>query len=150
MIKITIPLKPITKKNNQRIVTRRDKRTHKEIPLIIPSETYVKYEKEALKYIKTAYDGEPINYRVAVKCLFYRPNRIRCDLTNLLEAIDDVLVKANVLSDDNFNIIASHDGSRVLIDKDFTRTEVYIEEYYEEENDKNYEEYYEEGDNEDV
>ena len=45
----------------------------------------------------------------------------------MLECIDDVMVKAGLLDDDNFNIIASHDGSRVLYDKSNPRTEVYIE-----------------------
>ena len=39
--KFTIPLKPITKKNSQRIVFTGSGR-----PFIIPSEAYTKYEKE--------------------------------------------------------------------------------------------------------
>jgi len=54
------------------------------------------------------------------------PTRRRVDLTNLLEAIDDVLVHYGVLSDDNSSIIVSHDGSRVLYDKARPRTEVTI------------------------
>ena len=50
-----------------------------------------------------------------------------CDLTNLLEAIDDILVSYGVLSDDNFTVIVSHDGSRVYIDKENPRTEITIE-----------------------
>ena len=49
--------------------------------------------------------------------------------TNLLEAIDDILVYAGTLADDNSSIIVSHDGSRVLYDKDNPRTEVYISQY---------------------
>ena len=51
------------------------------------------------------------------------------DLTNLLEAVDDVLVKARVLLDDHCGIIVSHDGSRVLYDKENPRTEVSITAY---------------------
>ena len=50
-------------------------------------------------------------------------------MTNLLESIDDVLVRAGVLKDDHSGIIVSHDGSRVLYDKDNPRTEVYIADY---------------------
>lgn len=71
--------------------------------------------------------SEPIDYPVNVKCLFYMPTRRRCDLTNMLESIDDVMVKAGLLKDDNFKIIAAHDGSRVLYDRANPRTEVYIE-----------------------
>jgi Holliday junction resolvase RusA-like endonuclease len=49
------------------------------------------------------------------------------DLTNLLEALDDMLVKAEVLEDDNRNIIASHNNSIVLYDKEMPRIEVEIE-----------------------
>lgn len=50
-------------------------------------------------------------------------------LTNLLEAVDDVMVKARVLLDDHCGIIVSHDESRVLYDKETPRTEVSITAY---------------------
>ena len=131
MIKIVIPLTPITKKNHQRIV--QNKKT--KIPFIIPSEQYKKYEKDCLfliKSMKNHNNFEPINYRVNVKCLFFMPTHRKCDLTNLEESIDDILVRAEVLTDDNCTVIASHDGSRVYYDKEFPRTEIYIEEYIEE------------------
>ena len=52
--------------------------------------------------------------------------RRKVDLTNLLEAVDDVLVFYNVVADDNYKVIAGHDGSRVLLDKENPRTEIYI------------------------
>jgi len=48
------------------------------------------------------------------------------DLTNLHEALHDILVKCEVLEDDNCKIIAATDGSRVMYDKDNPRTEVVI------------------------
>lgn len=63
------------------------------------------------------------------------PTHRRCDLTNMLEAIDDVMVKAELLKDDNYNIISAHDGSRVLYDKANPRTEVYIERISDEQSD---------------
>jgi hypothetical protein len=38
------------------------------------------------------------------------------------------MVKAGLLEDDNYGIVQSMDGSRVLYDKQFPRTEVYITE----------------------
>lgn len=70
--------------------------------------------------------ARPIDSPCNVKCLFYMPTRRKCDLTNMLEAIDDVMVKAGLFADDNFTIIESHDGSRILYDKENPRTEVYI------------------------
>ncbi len=129
MISFTIPLPPITKKNSQQIrykytndkITGRPKRT----PYIAPSEAYTDYEQAALWFIPK--QRAPINIPVNIKCLFYMPTKRLCDLTNLLEAVDDVLVKAGLLKDDNYTIVASHDGSRVLYDKDNPRTEIYIE-----------------------
>ena len=117
-IKFTIPLTPITKKNSQRIVQRGGK------PIILPSERFKEYEDMALWFIPHV--ENPIDYPVNVKCLFYMPDNRRCDLTNHLEAIDDVMVKGGLLKDDNYKIIESHDGSRVLVDKHKPRTEIEI------------------------
>ena len=66
---------------------------------------------------------------VTVQALFYMPTRRRVDLTNRLEALDDTLVRAGLLADDNCRIIVSHDGSRVLYDKEHPRTEVTLRSY---------------------
>lgn len=119
-IEFTIPLPPITKKNHQRIVT-----NHKNgKPMVIPSSQYKEYEKNAMWFIPRPQKaiGEPVN----VRCLFFLPTRRKGDLTNYLEAIDDVMVKCGLLKDDNYTIIQSHDGSRVLYDKDNPRTEILI------------------------
>lgn len=125
MIKFTIPLTPVSKKNSQRIV----RVGNRHIPL--PSKAYEDYSRQAAWFIPKL--GNPINSPVTVKCLFYMPTHRKCDLTNMLEAIDDVMVKHGLLEDDNYNIIVSHDGSRVLHDKKNPRTEIYIEEYKENE-----------------
>lgn len=120
MIKFTIPLAPISKKNSQQIFRPNGMNR----PIIVPSKKYKEYEEAALYYIpKNIFINAPVN----IKCLFYMPTKRKCDLTNLLEAIDDVMVKAGLLADDNYTIIESHDGSRVFYDKDNPRTEVYIE-----------------------
>lgn len=116
-----IPLNPRTKKNTQQIVI--NKKTGR--PFIMQSSKYKEYEKNAGWFLKKL--PKPINEPVNVKCVFYREKRIMCDLTNLLEAIDDILVSYGVLSDDNFTVIVSHDGSRVYIDKENPRTEITIE-----------------------
>lgn len=118
-IEFTVKLPPISKKNSQRIM----KNTITGKPFIMPSEKYKEYEQSALWFIpRNLYINEPVN----VKCLFYMPTRAKCDLTNMLEAIDDVMVKARLFADDNYTIIAGHDGSRVFYDKENPRTEVVI------------------------
>lgn len=122
MIKFTIPLAPISKKNSQRIMT--NSATGK--PFIMPSAQYKQYERDAAYFIPRLPRRASINEPVNVKCLFYMPTRRKVDLTNLLEAIDDVMVKTGLLADDNSDIVQSHDGSRVLYDKDRPRTEIII------------------------
>jgi Holliday junction resolvase RusA-like endonuclease len=120
IVKFTVPLTPVTKKNHQRILKNRRTGTH----FVAPSEQYEQYEAMALWYIPKR--GIPIDFPVNVKCVFYMPTNRSCDLTNHLESIDDVMVKAGLLKDDNYKILASHDGSRVLVDKKNPRTEVEI------------------------
>ena len=101
-----IPLNPRTKKNHQKIIYNR--KTHKSI--IVQGDIYKQYEKDCAWFLKRP--AKPIDTPVNIKCVFYREKAIRCDLTNLLEAIDDILIKYKIIADDNFNIIAGHDGSR--------------------------------------
>ena len=119
-MKFIIPLQPISKKNSQQIFINR--KTGK--PFIMPSQKYKDYEAAAAYFIpKHIRINQPCN----IKCLFYTRNRQKCDLTNFLEAIDDVLVKVGFLADDNYTIVQSHDGSRILHDKENPRTEIYID-----------------------
>lgn len=120
MIRYTINLQPITKKNSQRILVNR--RTGR--PFISQSAEYKAYEGAAGYYIDPP--ETPIDYPVNVECVYYRKDRRRVDLVNLQEATLDILVRCGVLKDDNFNIVASMDGSRVLIDKANPRTEITI------------------------
>lgn len=120
MIHFTIPLPPVTKKNSQQILINRNTGR----PFVSPSKKYKEYERQALRFIPKF--AKPIDYGVHVQCRFYMPTRRKCDLTNLLEAVDDIMVKAGLLADDNFTIIQSHDFSRVFYDKENPRTEVFI------------------------
>ena len=63
---------------------------------------------------------------VHIKCLFYMASRRVVDGLNLEAAVDDLLVEAGILADDNSRIVISHDGSRVLYDKENPRTEITI------------------------
>lgn len=118
-----VPLPPITKKNHQVIAYNR--RTGKRF--ITQSQQYNDYESKAMWFLKPI-PKKPIDYLVEVKCLFYMPTLRLCDLPNHIAAIDDILVKAKILKDDNYKIVASHDGSRVYVDRENPRTEIYITE----------------------
>ena len=114
---ILIPIAPITKKNHQQIVKAKGRY------MVIPSPQFKRYEKECEQYLPKI---EPIAEPIELKCLFYMPTHRSCDLTNLLQAVCDVLVKHKVIADDNFKVVMSVDGSRVLYDKENPRTEITI------------------------
>ncbi len=107
-LRIIIRGAPRTKKNSQRIF----KRPGGKGCFIAPSKEYKEYEAAALAQIKRP--DKPIDVPVNVKCVYCMPTARKVDLTNLLEATDDILVKAGVLVDDNSDIVAAHDGSCVV------------------------------------
>lgn len=119
-----IPCAPVTKKNSQKIAVNR--KTGK--PFIMQSERYSEYE-TAVSYFLRPKPKEPINSPVNVKCLFYMPTKRKVDTSNLISAVHDILVKYDILADDNRDIIASTDGTRTYYDKDNPRTEIEITEY---------------------
>lgn len=110
---------PRSKKNSMQIVKYGNRRR------IIQSKKYLEYEHACAVQIKAAYRIK-IDYPVCVKAVFFRSDKRRCDLPNLENALLDTLVKYDVLSDDNRNIVASMDGSGIYYDKENPRTEVTI------------------------
>lgn len=120
-MRFVIKLAPVTKKNSQRIL----KNPKTGARFVAPSAAFCQYERDARMYLPRL--DAPIDYPVNIRCLFYVPTRRRYDLTNLLEATDDLLVSAGVLADDNYKIVTAHDGSRVFYDKENPRTEIVIE-----------------------
>ena len=119
-VSFTIGLPPRTKKNSQQILK------HGNRMFIAPSKVYKQYEKDCYPFL-LKYRAMMINEPVNIKCLFYMPTKRKCDLTNLLEAVDDILTHYDIIADDNYSIVQSHDGSRVFVDKENPRTEIVIE-----------------------
>lgn len=118
-MKIIIPSNPITKKNSQQLLIIKGR------PMAIPSKQYKEYEKRAKEYMPTV--EEPIDYPINLKCIYYMETRRKCDITNLLQATCDILVKYNIITDDNYSVVASVDGTQVFYDKENPRVEIYIE-----------------------
>lgn len=118
-MKFTIDLAPVTKKNHSQVIFVSGR------PRVIPSKQYIQYEKDCQFFMpRISTIDKPIN----VKAIYYMPTHRKVDLPNLHNALHDVLVHYGVVEDDNSNIIASTDGSRVRYDKENPRTEVEIKE----------------------
>lgn len=120
IITLTLPGQPIPKKNNMRIL-----HTPQGRPFVAPSKRFEEFQRQAGPYIPDEARikiDQPCN----IACRFFRGDRRRVDLVNLLQSVDDVLTHYDVLADDNCKIVAAHDGSRVFYDKDAPRTEIDI------------------------
>lgn len=137
MIKFTLPVRPRTKKNTPMILWRKQPfqiKIGKVIvanipytPFIAPSTGYSDFEHDSLPYFNHVKStAGVINYPVNCECIFYMDARRKVDLANLLNAVDDAMVKSGLIIDDNRDIIAGHDGSRVLHDKSNPRIEITI------------------------
>ena len=123
MIKFTLEIKPRTKKNHGQIIHSKTGRH-----ILLPSKPYREFEKEAVKQITNLFGNiEPIDFRCNVKCVFYKDTHCRSDLPGYMQAILDAMVKAELLKDDNSEIVYSTNGSYVDYDKQNPRIEVEIE-----------------------
>lgn len=121
-MEFTIPVKPRTKKNSSSFVTLKNGRT-----ILLPSKYYREFEKEVVSFIENNFGNlEPIDKPINLCCVFYKEKNHKSDLVGYLQAIQDALVKAKFLLDDNSNIVASTDGSRVELDRTNPRIEVNI------------------------
>ena len=100
-----------SKKNSEQICI--NKRTGKYF--ITQSELYKNFERDC-GYFLNKYQNN-ISYPINLKCTFYVKDRRKRDIVNLLNAIQDILVKYKVIADDNYNIVQSIDGSRIIYEK---------------------------------
>lgn len=118
-MEIVIPINPVTKKNHGQIIM------CKGHPIMLPSKPYQEYEKKCKQYIPKLENpiSEPINLEVH----YYMETRRKCDITNLLQATCDMLVKYGILKDDNYTIVSSVNGTKVEYDKENPRCEIYIQ-----------------------
>lgn len=124
-IKFTLPIRPVTKKNSGQIIT--NPKTGR--PFLVPSPQYKQFEKESLPYLyRVKQEVGVVNYPVNIQCVFYMDARRKVDLSNLLNAVDDAMVASGFILDDNRDIIAGHDGSRVYHDNANPRIEIEITE----------------------
>ncbi|TXI93638.1 MAG: RusA family crossover junction endodeoxyribonuclease [Neisseriales bacterium] len=117
MIKFTIQLNPVTKKNHSQIIFRNGK------PRLIPSKQYLQYEKDAGWFVNG--NKAPAG-RLNIKAIYHMAKQTKVDITNLHSALHDVLVKFGVIQDDSWQYVGGTDGSRVMFDPVNPRTEVTI------------------------
>jgi len=123
--RLTILGVPRVKKNNQAVVLARSK-SGKYFPKKVDTPAYKRWHSTAVPQINLQKPTLEIDFPLNLACKFYMDTAVRVDLSALYEGIQDVLVELNVITDDNYTIVASHDGSGVFIDRVNPRMEIEI------------------------
>lgn len=120
--KIVIPGRPTTKKNSGRIVR------CGRYPKLLPSRAYEEYETNCLWLLKAGYRGPRFEGSIALRARYWMPDRRGWpDLAGLIQATQDILQKAGIISDDKH--VVSLDGCRIAgVDRENPRAEIEIEE----------------------
>lgn len=123
-LKLTIKGNVISKKNGQRIFHKRVFGRRKKVPFIMPSEAYLNWEEYAVVQLikQPIWLGE---YPVKLHCFFYRKTKQKFDYSNMVESVQDAIVKAGTITDDSYrHLLPVVDG--MDIDKDNPRVEIII------------------------
>jgi Holliday junction resolvase RusA-like endonuclease len=112
---ITIPGNVVSKKNSRRCFGGK----------AVASKAFLAYEKtclQELQYMRKKWEG---TYPVELHCFFYRKTKQKFDYSNLVESIQDILVKAGVIEDDSYRHVIPVVGG-MEIDKDHPRVSIRI------------------------
>ena len=121
MHSFTITGNPIPKKTSNRVV-RAGKRIR-----ILPSERHEAWLKSALWQLRAGWRSKsPLAGELWACAVFYRADRRRVDLSNLIESVGDVLERAGIIEND-YNV-TSWDGSRRLVDPSHPRVVITLRE----------------------
>jgi Holliday junction resolvase RusA-like endonuclease len=120
---LTLPGRPITKKNHQQILVNRQ--TGK--PFIDQSPQYKQYEEECLWRL-LSFRAPRYSGKLIMRARYWMPDRRSWpDLFNLLQSTADILQKAHII--DNDRDIVRVDGSEIVgVDKENPRVEIEISE----------------------
>lgn len=121
LFRTTIVGQPRVKKNGQHVAFNNGK------PRKYNTPAYAKWLQAANRQLNyQILPARPIDQPVILLCTFFMQTKGLVDLSALYEGIQDLLVKREILADDNSRIIIGHDGSRVYYDKDNPRMEILV------------------------
>lgn len=101
-----------SKKNSKQIFKNKSGRM-----FIFSSSNYKDWQRIELLLIKSKIKERNIS-KCSIDYSFYSPNKRTWDLSNKIESVNDLLVDAGILIDDNYNVLSSMIVSYNGIDKD--------------------------------
>lgn len=122
-LQLTIHGQTPAQKNSKQFARLRDGRT-----ILVSNKIVQAWQKEAAKELALLYQRDTFTERVRISYMFFvKDNRGR-DIDNMIASVNDALVKAGVLLDDKWQLLAIGSADAQL-DKDNPRAEIVIEKY---------------------
>jgi len=94
--------------------------------MLISSKAYREWELEQLHRLHGNKLHVPSNTKLQISCEFFLPDMRRRDLSNMFESVADMLVKAQVIDDDNAFVLSSVHLYFISIDRENPRCLVRI------------------------
>ena len=126
-VKLILPGRPVILKNSKQIALNR--KTGK--PFVRSNDRVDVYKKSAVMILRSQWRGrpaitEPVSMKLTIKLASSHDNENIPDLSNLLQAPEDLLQAAGVILNDR--LIENHDGSRrvCLCDGDCPSKQIYV------------------------
>lgn len=117
MVTITLKGIPPSKKNSRQIFCRGGR------PVNIPSKDYLAWHEEQMWLIKKV---KPVKGEVAIDMQLYAPNLRTGDLENKFSSVQDLLVDAGIIDDDNWDVVKQVMLNYAGVDKQSPRVEITI------------------------
>lgn len=119
-MKITIIGSVPPKKNARQLFVRNGRIVN------VPSKRHTEWEQSALVQLKTSVKGQAEG-KVTIAYQFFVKDNRRRDLDNMIASVNDVLVKAGLLEDDDWQHLAIG-GADAEIDKKNPRVTIWLDE----------------------
>jgi len=107
-----IPWRIPSKKNSKRIIVRGKR------GLLLPSEKYIEWENSIIKRLLFTARKMKLWWNLHFMYHFHFPDNRKTDMSNKIESINDMLVKAWYIEDDNATIISRITSLYWWVDKD--------------------------------
>jgi Holliday junction resolvase RusA-like endonuclease len=114
-LEIILPGNVISKKNSKRICRGR----------LLSSKAFLAYEKACLQELMFRRVKWLGSYPVEMHCQFFRKTKQKFDYSNMMESLQDILVKAKVIADDDYQHVIPCRPS-MAIDKDNPRAVIIL------------------------
>lgn len=110
----------VSKKNSKQVFVRNGR------VIVLPSKAYRIWEDDALWQIK-AQRVQPVDGPVSLKMALWAKDLRSSDLENKVSSVQDMLVKAGVLPDDDWKSVPKIEAEYMGVDREMPRCEVQLE-----------------------